>query len=86
MLTFSNWQKASNHRIEKIGKKPEVVIAKLGDLSNMTVADIGAGTGYFSFRLAEKAEKVISIDIDERFLNYIENKKESLKNAANLNI
>lgn len=59
-------------------QKPAQVIALLGDLSDKTVADIGAGTGYFSFPLAEKAKKVIAIDIDRRFLEYIEQKNRRL--------
>lgn len=59
-------------------QKPDTIIAMLGDLSGKTVADIGAGSGYFSFRLAEKAGKVIAIDIDQRFLDYIDEKNASL--------
>ena len=42
----------------------------------MVVADIGVGSGYFAFRIAEKADKVIAIDIDQRFIDYIEEMKE----------
>ncbi|MCK6622502.1 MAG: class I SAM-dependent methyltransferase [Calditrichaceae bacterium] len=59
-------------------QKPAEVLALLGDLSGKTVADIGAGTGYFSFPLAEKAKKVIAVDIDRRFLEYIEQKNRRL--------
>jgi cyclopropane fatty-acyl-phospholipid synthase-like methyltransferase len=59
-------------------QKPATVIALLGDLSGKTVADIGAGSGYFSFRLAKKAQKVIAIDIDQRFLDYINQKNAGL--------
>lgn len=59
-------------------QKPGEVIARLGDLSGKIVADIGAGTGYFSFPLAEKAKKVIAIDIDQRFLEYIDQKNRRL--------
>lgn len=38
----------------------------------LKVADLGAGTGYFAFRMAEKGASVITLDIDERFLRYIE--------------
>ena len=48
------------------------------------MADIGAGTGYFSFPIAKKAAKVIAIDIDERFLDYIEHKKEAEKIGDNI--
>jgi SAM-dependent methyltransferase len=55
-----------------IWQKPELVISMLGDLSDKTVADIGAGTGYFTFRMVPKAQKVIGIDIDQRFINFLD--------------
>ena len=58
-----------------VWQKPDLVIDMMGDLENKTVADIGAGTGFFAKRLAENAEKVIAIDIDQRFLNYIDSIK-----------
>ena len=58
-----------------IWQKPELVISFLGDLQNETVADIGAGTGYFTFRLVPKAKKVIGIDIDPRFINFLDSVK-----------
>lgn len=54
---------------------PKFVIEALGDLNGLTVADIGSGTGYFTFQMAVPAEKVIAIDIEQRFLNYIEDRK-----------
>jgi 2-polyprenyl-3-methyl-5-hydroxy-6-metoxy-1,4-benzoquinol methylase len=65
-------------------QKPELVIATLGPLEGKTVADIGAGTGYFAFPVAKKAAKVIAIDIDQRFLDYIEQKKRTQKIGANI--
>ncbi|MEO6759557.1 MAG: DUF1698 domain-containing protein, partial [Saprospiraceae bacterium] len=55
-----------------IWQKPDMVISLLGDLENKTVADIGAGTGYFTFRLVPKAKKVIGIDIDRRFIDFLD--------------
>lgn len=55
-----------------IWQKPDLVISILGDLSDKTVADIGAGTGYFTFRLVPKAKKVIGIDIDRRFIRFLD--------------
>jgi ubiquinone/menaquinone biosynthesis C-methylase UbiE len=65
-------------------QKPAEVIASLGPLEGKTVADIGAGTGYFAFPVPKKAAKVIAIDIDQRFLNYIQDKKQTQKIGANI--
>lgn len=53
-------------------QKPDVVIDKLGDISDKVIADIGAGTGYFSFRFAMKSKKVIAIDIDKDMLDLMD--------------
>lgn len=59
-------------------QNPELVLGKLGDLDGKTVADIGSGTGYFTFPLARSAKKVIAIDIDAQLLDYIEESKMDL--------
>ncbi|MEM0991769.1 MAG: class I SAM-dependent methyltransferase [Bacteroidota bacterium] len=53
-------------------QKPEIVLRLLGNLSDKTVADIGAGYGFFTFRLAEKSSKVIAIDISEDVEAYLD--------------
>lgn len=58
-----------------VWQKPEVVIDLLGNLEEKTVADIGAGTGFFAFRLTPRAKKVIAIDIDQRFISYLDSVK-----------
>ncbi|MBL8019114.1 MAG: class I SAM-dependent methyltransferase [Leptospirales bacterium] len=57
-------------------QKPQDLVRFLGELKGKTVADLGAGTGYFSFRLAEKGATVIALDIDERFLEFIRKEQE----------
>jgi SAM-dependent methyltransferase len=64
-----------------IWQKPDIVISMFGDLSEKTVADIGAGTGYFTFRLVPKAKKVIGIDIDRRFISFMDSVKVRLPGA-----
>lgn len=59
-------------------QKPETVVRLMGDLTGKTVADIGAGTGYFTFRIAMKADKVIAIDIEKDYLDVLDNLKEKL--------
>lgn len=53
-------------------QKPEEVIRFLGDLKNKTIIDIGAGTGYFEFKMNEPSAKIIAADVDERFIKYID--------------
>jgi 2-polyprenyl-3-methyl-5-hydroxy-6-metoxy-1,4-benzoquinol methylase len=53
-------------------QKPNLVIEKLGNIEGKTIADIGAGTGYFSFRLAFNGAKVIAIEIDPKMIELIE--------------
>ncbi|MCG8308018.1 MAG: methyltransferase domain-containing protein [Cytophagales bacterium] len=56
-------------------QNPDLVIQKLGNLSGKVVADIGSGTGYFTFPISRKARKVLAIDIEQRYLDYIEDRK-----------
>ena len=55
-----------------IWNKPDMVIDFLGNLEGKTVADIGAGTGFFSMRLAREADHVIAIDIDPKLVSYLD--------------
>jgi cyclopropane fatty-acyl-phospholipid synthase-like methyltransferase len=59
-------------------QKPNLLLDKLGDLSNRVMADIGSGTGYFTFRLAMRAKKVIAVDIDPQMLELVEEFKKNL--------
>lgn len=68
----------SNNRNRAAWQKPSLVIDHLGDLSDKVVADIGAGTGYFAFRLAYQAQKVIAIEIDQDLIDLMEGIKVNL--------
>ncbi len=61
-----------------IWQKPEMVITRLGDMANKTIVDLGAGSGFFSFRIIPKAKKVIALDIDKRFINFMDSLKKDL--------
>jgi len=65
----------------ELWQNPDLVVEKLGDLSGKIVADIGVGTGYFTFKMANSAEKVIAIDVENKFLEYIEERKFELRGA-----
>ena len=56
-------------------QNPDLVVEKLGPLNGKIIADVGVGTGYFTFRLAPEVEKVIALDVENRFLEYIEDRK-----------
>ncbi len=58
-----------------IWQKPDLVIQQLGDVEGKVVADLGAGTGYFSRRIAYKGAKVIAIDIDPKAIQWMEEQK-----------
>lgn len=52
-------------------QNPDIIIDLLQPLEGKVVADLGAGTGYFSFLLAAEGATVIAIDINKAALDYI---------------
>ena len=53
---------------------PEALLDSLGIQKGMAVADIGAGSGYFSFRLAQRVGaggRVLAVDIQDEMLQII---------------
>ncbi|MGB3181358.1 MAG: class I SAM-dependent methyltransferase [Cyclobacteriaceae bacterium] len=59
-------------------QNPELVIKKIESPFDKTVADIGAGTGYFTFRLARWCKRVIALEIDPDFISYLEERKQDV--------
>lgn len=43
------------------------------------VADIGAGTGFYTFRIAPKVSKVIAIELQDEALDYLKQRSKTLK-------
>ncbi len=52
-------------------QKPHEVVMALGLKPAETIADIGAGTGYFARRFANHAGKVYAVDIDPKLLEIV---------------
>ncbi len=63
-------------RDRTVWQKPYEIIHLLGSLQGKTIADIGAGSGYFSFRFIHEAEKVIAIDIDQELILMMNQEKQ----------
>ena len=65
-------------------QKPDEVVAALGLKGSETVADVGAGSGYFSFRLARALPqgKVVAIDVEAEMVRHMHHKAmtEGVKN------
>lgn len=61
----------------------QLAINKIQLLPNSVVADIGAGTGYYSFRLSPKLPKgkVYAVEIQDEMINYLNSKKKILKDS-----
>ncbi|AMR33258.1 methyltransferase type 11 [Mucilaginibacter sp. PAMC 26640] len=73
------WLERNNRQQEE---NTELAISKLPIAPNSTVADIGAGTGYYTFRIASKVPqgKVYAVEIQNDAISYLKNKSRSLKN------
>jgi SAM-dependent methyltransferase len=57
-------------------QKPDEVVAALGLAGDETVVDLGAGSGYFAFRLAEALPrgKVVAADVEPEMIRHIHHK------------
>ncbi|MBK8604197.1 MAG: class I SAM-dependent methyltransferase [Saprospiraceae bacterium] len=64
-INLKEFDQTDNEPDRVIWQKPEMVMDLLGDMKDKVVADIGAGTGFFTFRLLQQAKKVIAVDIDK---------------------
>lgn len=68
------WAKIFDDPSRDSWQKPDVVVKELHLAPDARVVDLGAGTGYFSVRLARAAPrgKVFAVDIEPGMLQYIE--------------
>ena len=61
-----------------------LAIQKINLPPNSSIADIGAGTGYWSFRLAARFPKgkVYAVEVQDAFIAYLSNKKKSVADSV----
>lgn len=57
-------------------QKPDTVIALFGDVQDQKIMDLGAGSGYFTLRMAAKGTYVIAADVNDSFQDVIKEKLE----------
>ncbi|MBL8209858.1 MAG: class I SAM-dependent methyltransferase [Bryobacterales bacterium] len=79
------WAKSFDDPKRDAWQMPDKVIAALGLKPGMSVADIGAGTGYFTIRLAKSEAKptVVASDIEAGMLAHIA-KRAAAEHLANV--
>jgi ubiquinone/menaquinone biosynthesis C-methylase UbiE len=80
----ADWLERNNRNEEE---NTDSAIAKLPLQPNSLVADIGAGTGYYAFRIAKRVPlgKVYAVDVQDEFVNFLNTKKKELQ-AANVEV
>ncbi len=72
-------------------QKPDAVIQALSLREGQVVADIGAGSGYFTLRLARavgQKGRVFAVDVDEGMLDYLHQRldKEKIQNVQAMHV
>ena len=61
-------------------QKPQAIVNLIGahlkkqKIQSPVVADLGAGTGYFSFRLLDAGYSVKALDLDDKFISYLKDR------------
>ena len=65
----------------------DLAIAKMNLQPNNVVADIGAGTGYYTFKIAKKVPlgKVYAVEIQDELIKYLNDQKKELS-ASNVEV
>lgn len=62
----------NDFRSRMIWQQPGAVMDAMGDIREKVIADIGAGEGFFAEKLAPVADRVIAVEIDERYIRYLD--------------
>lgn len=75
----ADWLERSEREIEEL---PETALDKIGIKPGMVVADVGAGVGYFSIRIAKRvapAGKIFAVDVQPEMLSILKDRAAKAK-------
>jgi len=75
----AEWLERSEREIEEL---PETALDKIGVKPGMMVADVGAGVGYFSVRLAKRVSpggKIFAVDVQPEMLTILKDRAAKAK-------
>jgi len=75
----AEWLERSEREIEEL---PETALDKIGVKPGMMVADVGAGVGYFSIRLAKRVSpggKIFAVDVQPEMLSILKDRAAKAK-------
>ena len=77
----SDWLERDTRNLEE---NTNAAIEAIDVAPNAVIADIGAGTGYYSFRLAKKVPKgkVYAVDIQDEMIDMLKQKKAQIKDSV----
>ena len=70
------WAKVFDDPKRDAWQQPDRVIAALELQPTMTVADVGAGTGYFAVRIAPLVKEVIATDVEQDMVRFMKERAE----------
>jgi 2-polyprenyl-3-methyl-5-hydroxy-6-metoxy-1,4-benzoquinol methylase len=65
------WAKKFDDPARDAWQQPDRVIASLALEARMTIADVGAGTGYFTMRIAPLVAEVVATDVEADMVRYV---------------
>lgn len=71
-------RKSYERCLSKTRRFPGLVEKHIGGLRGKRIYDVGAGTGYFSWRLVRRGAVVVAVDIEDSLLRYMERRRDSL--------
>lgn len=73
-----NWENPERDAYQRSKHLLNWIENYLGPLLGKRIYEVGAGTGYYTWRMVQRRATVIAMDIDERLLRFMEWRRDSL--------